>query len=165
MTTERNAVTTDDKTAAAAIAGSDELADALLDCTADTFALAVKTQAFHWNCEGPLFVSLHNLTEEHYQDLFAAVDDMAERVRALGAKAPVSASEMLVRSDIAEETEIPDSVGMIATLREDHECAAQRCREAASRADSAGDVATADMLTARTAFHEKASWMLTALAA
>ena len=164
MTPTLSAVQTGHTPEDTGITQAGRLAAALLDCTADTFALAIKTQAFHWNCTGPLFMALHNLTEEHYQDLINALDDMAERVRALGESAPISASEMLVRSSIPEETEIPDARAMIVSLGEDHALAARRCRKAVQLADEHDDVATADLLTQRIALHEKAIWMLSALA-
>src|SRR3546814_17852100 len=57
------------------------LANSLCGLLADTYLLLVKTQGYHWNVVGPLFISLHRLTEEQYQNLFEAVDDLAERDR------------------------------------------------------------------------------------
>ena len=59
----------------------ESLAKALSACLADTYILMVKTQAYHWNVVGPLFYSIHKLTEEHYENLFAAADEVAERIR------------------------------------------------------------------------------------
>ena len=56
---------------------------------ADTYALLVKTHIYHWNVVGPLFHSIHEMTEEQYNDLFKATDEIAERIRALGYRAPV----------------------------------------------------------------------------
>jgi len=128
-------------------------------------ALMVKTQAYHWNAVGPLFHSLHLLTEEQYNNLFGAIDEMAERVRALGYPAPYSITDMISHSEISENVGNPTTEQMIANLVKDHEIAARRFRQSVARAEEASDVVTADMLTARMAFHEKAIWMLSALLA
>jgi starvation-inducible DNA-binding protein len=132
-------------------------------CLADSYLLMVKTQAYHWNAVGPLFHSIHLLTEEQYQNLFAAVDEMAERIRALGYPAPSSITEMVSLSEISEDTGNPTTEQMIKNLIADHEVAARRFRQSAERAEELSDIVTADMLTERIAFHEKAIWMLRAL--
>lgn len=132
-------------------------------CLADSYLLMVKTQGFHWNAVGPLFHSIHILTEEHYQNLFHAIDELAERIRALGYPAPSSITEMIGLTEIEESTENPTTEEMVAGLAHDHEIVARRFRMSAERAEEVGDVVTADMLTARIAFHEKAIWMLKAL--
>src|SRR3546814_998327 len=83
--------------------------------------LLVKTQGYHWNVVGPLFVSLHRLTEEQYQNLFEAVDDLAERVRALGFPAPSSITEMVAMAEIVEDTGNPTAEQMVEMLVADHE--------------------------------------------
>ncbi|WP_051332346.1 Dps family protein [Cucumibacter marinus] len=143
-----------------------KLAHALEGCLADTYVLMIKTQAFHWNVVGPLFFSIHNLTEEHYQDLFEAADDLAERVRALGHPAPGSISKMLDESVVTEEKDDTlEAAEMLKTLVNDHEAVARRFRETAELAEEQKDIVTADMLTARITFHEKAIWMLRAITA
>ena len=72
-----------------------ELAAGLTGVLADSYVLMVKTQGVHWNVVGPLFLSLHQLTEQHYQDLFAAIDEIAERVRAIGHPAPTSIASLI----------------------------------------------------------------------
>lgn len=139
------------------------LAKKMSECLADTYLLLVKTQAYHWNVVGPLFVSIHELTETHYQDLFAAADNIAERVRALGFLAISSTEEMRALSVINEELDNPSAAQMLDTLTSDHEAVASRFRDAAETAEKHRDLVTADMLTARIAFHEQAIWMLKAL--
>ena len=140
-----------------------KLASCVAASLADSYLLMVKTQGYHWNVAGPLFYSLHNLTEAQYNDMFAAIDELAERIRALGYPAPTSITDMISRSVIEEETGNPTAEQMIDNLVKDHEAVAQRFREFVSRAEVPSDVATADMLTGRITFHEKASWMLRAL--
>ena len=78
------------------------LAASLTAMLADAYVLMVKTQGFHWNVVGPLFVSLHELTEQQYQDLFGAIDKIAERIRALGYPAPTSIADLMPHSALAE---------------------------------------------------------------
>ncbi|MBL8566744.1 MAG: DNA starvation/stationary phase protection protein [Hyphomicrobiaceae bacterium] len=141
-----------------------KIAKALETVLADTYTLLVKTHVYHWNVVGPLFLPLHHLTEEHYKDLFAAADEIAERIRALGKPAPVSFEALLPRASVEEETTNRSAGGMIEQLIEDHENIVTRLREAALSAEEADDLVTTDMLTARMAFHEKAIWMLRATA-
>ena len=69
---------------------SQSIVNALKDVLADSYTLYLKTQNYHWNVEGPHFKTLHLLFEEQYTDLATAVDDVAERIRALGKKRPVA---------------------------------------------------------------------------
>lgn len=132
---------------------------------ADTYLLLVKTHGYHWNVVGPLFVSLHELSEQHYQNLFEAADDLAERIRALGYPAPSSITEMMSFSEIKEDIGNPSAEEMICTLIHDHEVVVRRLRAAGELAEELKDAVTADMLTERMEFHEKAIWMLKALLA
>ena len=141
------------------------LAGSLSGVLADTYLLLVKTHGYHWNVVGPLFVSLHRLTEEQYQNLFEAVDDLAERVRALGFPAPSSITEMMALAEIAEDTGNASAEEMVENLVADHERIVRRLRHATEAAEDLRDSVTADMLTARMAFHEQAVWMLRALIA
>jgi starvation-inducible DNA-binding protein len=143
--------------------GSDtrqELARAVSKALSETYVLYTKTQGVHWNVVGPLFYAVHKLTEEQYEDLAEAVDELAERIRALGAPAPVSFAEFLELSDIREARERQTAEQAVAMLCADHETAARTFREATRIASESEDVVTADLLTERMAQHEKAAWML-----
>lgn len=140
-----------------------QLAANMSACLADSYLLMVKTQGYHWNVVGPLFHSIHTLTEEHYRDLFEAIDDLGERIRALGYPAPSSITEMVAITGLQEDTEHATTDLMITNLLNDHEIVARRFRACVERAEAAKDVVTADLLTARIAFHEKAIWMFRAL--
>jgi starvation-inducible DNA-binding protein len=137
----------------------------LSDLLADTYVLLIKTQGYHWNVVGPLFVSIHELTEAHYQDLFAAGDVIAERIRALGYPAPSSMHDMIPLTVVGENTGNPTAEAMIDALASDHEKVVQRLRDVTETAEKLHDHVTADMLTARMAFHEQAIWMLRAIGA
>lgn len=135
-----------------------EIAGLLQSILGGTYRLLVKTQIHHWNVVGPLFHPIHVLTEEHYDDLFAAVDTIAERIRALGhpTEAPVIGTE---KSKVVEMT----AQELLTDLIADHEALCREMREAASAAEEADDIVTNDMLVARLTFHEKAIWMLRAM--
>lgn len=137
----------------------------LAQALAETFTLYVKTQGYHWNVTGPTFHSLHEMFEEQYIDLRDAADELAERMRALGAASPGSFKEFLELATIKDHDPAADAMKMVTTLSADHETIARILRPLVDVADEAGDVATADLLTARLAAHEKHAWMLRATAA
>ena len=136
------------------------LAGALTKVLADSFVLYFKTHSFHWNVEGPHFHSLHNLFGEQYTEIWEALDELAERVRALDEYAPVSYSQMTQYTDIAETSQIPDAMDMVKILADDHAALVQELQTTMELAQGAGDEATADLMIQRIAVHEKAAWML-----
>jgi starvation-inducible DNA-binding protein len=129
---------------------------------ADTYALLVKTHIYHWNVVGPLFHSIHEMTEEQYNDLFKATDEIAERIRALGYRAPVVGNK---GHDIVIElgAESKTAHEMIEDLISEHESTIRKMREAAEVAEEADDFVSHDMLVGRMTIHEKTVWMLRAL--
>lgn len=131
---------------------------------ADTYTLYLKTHGYHWNVEGPHFQQLHTLFMEQYVEMWGAVDDLAERIRALGEFAPSSYSQMALLSSIGEESERPDWQAMVANLARGHEQVAKTARQSLRLAEEIGDDATADVVTPRVTLHEKAAWMLRASA-
>lgn len=141
------------------------LASGLSRSLAETYVLYLKTQGFHWNVVGPLFYGLHKLTEEQYRDLAGAVDELAERIRALGHPAPASFARFLELSAVKELARPLSAEDMVAELVADHETVASTFRELVEAAEKARDVATADLLTERLHFHEQAAWMLRSIVA
>lgn len=139
-----------------------EIANALTAVLADSYVLMIKTQGYHWNVVGPLFLPLHELTEQHYRNLFEAVDVIAERIRALGKVAPGAFADLIAHSALQEETSQRTAAGMVGQLLSDHEAIVQRLRDTAKLAADHGDGATEDLMNQRMAFHEKARWMLSA---
>jgi len=137
-----------------------EIAGGLSRVLADTYTLYLKTHNFHWNVTGPLFNSLHLMFEEHYTELAAAVDEIAERIRALGEPAPGSYSAYARLSSVPEETGTPNATDMIRQLVADHETVARTAREVFPLAEKASDEPTADLLAQRMQVHEKTAWML-----
>ena len=139
------------------------VADALNKTLADTYALYMKTHAYHWNVTGPQFHSLHVMFEEQYREMWAALDEIAERVRALGVFAPSSGKALAELTVIDNaDPEPPAATTMTERLLEGHETLIRRAREGLSVAEEAGDAASADLLTVRIQTHEKTAWMLRA---
>lgn len=134
--------------------------EALKKVVADTYALQLMTQNYHWNVEGPRFPELHALFETQYTELFAAVDTLAERIRALGEKAPGSFSEFKKLSTISDGDSSLDENGMVRDLYIANQSLLQLLKKSLATADKAGDDSTVDLLTQRITAHDKASWML-----
>src|SRR5690606_26702743 len=122
---------------------------ALRKALAETFALYVKTHGYHWNVEGPHFKSLHELFEEQYTEMWNALDDIAERLRALGVYAPSSAQALLAGSDIADEKQVPAAAEMLDRLVDGQAKVIAALKAGVAAAEDEGDVATADLLTQR----------------
>jgi starvation-inducible DNA-binding protein len=141
------------------------VAAALSDILADTYRLTFKTHGYHWNVEGPLFYSVHNLTEEQYEDMFDAADELAERIRALGHLAPMAIAEIVQSSVVVDPEGKPTAGEMVADLASDHERVAHRLHALIKIAEDQNDDVTADLATERSAFHEKSAWMLRAIVA
>lgn len=143
--------------------GETDIATAMAGVLGDTMVLLIKTQGYHWNVVGPLFVPLHEMTERQYRDLFEAMDVIAERIRALGQIAPFSTSDMISHAGLNEEDAARSAEGMVEQLISDNEALARRLRDTAALAAEHGDGATEDLMNARLAQHEQAVWMLRAI--
>jgi starvation-inducible DNA-binding protein len=136
---------------------------ALTRLLADSYTLYLKTHGFHWNVVGPRFYELHKLFEEQYTELQGAVDTIAERIRALGAKAPGSYGEFGKLTSLREESGTPSAQEMISQLLADNRALARSAEAVVEAADARHDVGSADLATQRVAIHEKAAWMLESL--
>ena len=140
------------------------IAEGLSRLLADTYTLYLKTHNFHWNVEGPLFNTLHLMFEQQYVELAAAVDLIAERIRALGFPAPGSYSEFSQLATVREASGTPPAAEeMVKQLTRDQELVAKTARSIFEAAERARDEPTADLLTQRLQIHEKTAWMLRAL--
>lgn len=135
------------------------IADALSQVLAESYALYMKTHNYHWNVEGPQFSAYHAMFELQYTELWAALDEIAERIRSLGLYAPV-ANEIYNRSSIKQDDTVPSADEMIANLVADNETVVRAARNALKLAGEKDDDATADLMTQRAAASEKAAWML-----
>ena len=141
----------------------EKIADGLSRLLADTFALYLKTHNFHWNVKGPMFQTLHVMFMEQYNELWLALDEIAERIRALGFPAPGTPSAFTKLSSIAETPGVPDAKEMVRLLVQGHEAVARTARKIFPAVDKASDEPTADLLTQRMQVHEKTAWMLRSL--
>jgi starvation-inducible DNA-binding protein len=140
-----------------------EISDSLSRLLADTYTLYLKTHNFHWNVTGPMFQTLHLMFEQQYNELALAVDLIAERIRALGSRAPGSYREFGRLSSIAEADGEPNAEQMIRELVAGQETVVRTARQAFPIAERAGDQPTLDLLTQRMQIHEKTAWMLRSL--
>lgn len=143
----------------------ERIAEGLSKLLADSYTLYLKTHNFHWNVEGPLFNTLHLMFEEHYTELAAAVDEIAERIRALGVKAPGSYSAYAALASVTEAEGNESAEEMIRQLVVGQETVVRTAREAFTAAEDANDEPTADLLTQRMQIHEKNAWMLRSMLA
>ncbi|MRX27891.1 Dps family protein [Kangiella sp. HZ709] len=129
---------------------------------ADTYTLYLQTHNFHWNVTGPFFQSLHTLFEQHYTELSVAVDDIAERIRALGLLAPGTYAEFSKLTQIKEVQGNIDANTMLKNLVESHETLVRTARSILPLADQANDESSASLVSDRLVVHEKTAWMLRA---
>jgi starvation-inducible DNA-binding protein len=141
------------------------IAEGLSRLLADTYTLYLKTHNFHWNVQGPMFNTLHTMFETQYNELWLAVDEIAERIRALDFPAPGSYSQFAKLSKVREETGVPGWQDMVKQLVEGQEQVVRTARELFPIVDEARDEPSADLLTTRMQAHEKTAWMLRSLLA
>ncbi len=141
------------------------IADGLSRLLADSYTLYLKTHNYHWNVVGPMFNTLHLMFEEQYNDLALAVDQIAERIRALGAPAPGTYREFAELSSVAEDDDHPDAEEMLRRLVDGQETVVRTARSIFPVVDEARDETTADLLTQRMQVHEKTAWMLRSMLA
>jgi starvation-inducible DNA-binding protein len=138
-----------------------KVAGALEQVLADTYALYTKTHGYHWNIEGPRFIQLHLLFETQYNEVWNALDTIAERIRSLGQFVPALES-IGAKSSLKADNGVPSEEQMLANLVAANETVVKSARACLELAEEAGDQATADLMTQRCAIGEKAAWMLRA---
>ncbi|MEQ1629678.1 MAG: Dps family protein [Gallionella sp.] len=140
-----------------------KVADGLSRMLADSYTLYLKTHNFHWNVTGPMFQTLHLMFMTQYNEIWMAVDLIAERIRALGFPAPGSYAEFAELTSIKDADGVPKAKEMIRQLVEGQEAVVRTAREILPIAEKAGDQPTVDLLSARMEVHEKNAWMLRSL--
>ena len=136
------------------------IAKGLSKVLADSYLVYLKTHNYHWNVTGTLFNSLHGQFEEQYTELAAAIDEIAERIRSLGYRAPGSFLEYSELTSIDEDTDQPEALEMVRRLAVDNEKILRTAREVLPLCQDADDEATIDLLTQRLHVHSKTAWML-----
>jgi starvation-inducible DNA-binding protein len=136
------------------------IAKGLSELLADSYSLYLMTHNFHWNVTGPMFNTLHNMFMTQYTEQWAALDLIAERIRALGEPAPATYKEFSKLTSIAEVSGTPKALEMVRYLVKAQEATAKTARKLFSLVNKASDQPTADLLTQRLDIHEKTAWML-----
>ncbi len=127
---------------------------------ADSYTLYLQTHNFHWNVKGPRFHDLHVMFEVHYTELAEAVDEIAERILALGVAAPGTYKAFESLTSIETIEGVPSAEEMIEALINSHETVVRTCRIVLKQAQDADDESTASLVGDRMRVHEKAAWML-----
>lgn len=138
-----------------------KIANILNDDLADEYVLLTKTRNYHWNVEDPRFNDLHKFFEEQYELLSAAVDEIAERVRAVGGRTRATLKEFINSSQIREDIgSYPNADTMLGNLLSDHETIIKTLRKNINECQELNDEGTANFLTDKMEAHEKMAWML-----
>jgi starvation-inducible DNA-binding protein len=140
-----------------------KIAAGLSGLLADSYTLYLMTHNFHWNVKGPMFNSLHQMFMTQYSEQWAALDQIAERIRALGYPAPGTYAQFAKLATIKEVEGVPLALDMVRHLVAAQEATARTARKLLPVVDEADDQPTADLLTQRLDVHEKTAWMLRSL--
>ncbi len=127
---------------------------------ASSYTLYLKTHNYHWNVTGPMFTTLHTLFMTQYTELSLAVDEVAERIRTLGAPAPGSYTAFIKLSKVKEENGSPDAKAMIKQLVADQATILEVAKAVIKAAEKDRDQVSADLATRRMDVHAKNAWML-----
>lgn len=141
----------------------EKIAAGLSALLADSYTLYLMTHNFHWNVKGPQFNSLHNMFMTQYSEQWTALDEIAERIRALGHPAPGTYKQFVKLASIKEVEGVPTANEMIRHLVAAQEATARTARDLFPVVENAKDQPTADLLTRRLEVHEKTAWMLRSL--
>jgi starvation-inducible DNA-binding protein len=141
----------------------EKIAQGLSRLLADSFTLYLMTHNFHWNVTGPMFNALHQMFMQQYTEQWNALDEIAERIRALGFPAPGTYREYIDLASIKEVDGVPRAMDMVRHLVAAQEATARTAREVFPLSEDANDQPTADLLTQRLNVHEKTAWMLRSL--
>jgi starvation-inducible DNA-binding protein len=140
-----------------------EIADNLFKLLSDTFVLYVKALNYHWNVVGTNFTVLHEFFQKIYEELNNEIDDIAERIRALGFKVPATLKNFLSESKIEETNEFLSDKEMIRSLLDGYEKIINDLRGYMALASQNKDESTASLLSDLIKRKEKVAWMLRAL--
>lgn len=137
------------------------IAAALSTLLGNSYSLMAQTHLAHWNVEGPAFFELHGAFQKHYEDLFEAIDEIAERIRAIDAYAP---GGLKVLDKLATVSDVPTGAApakdFVAALVEGHETTSDSAKKVRDLAGEAGDLETQDLAIGRVQYHQKTLWML-----
>lgn len=136
------------------------LADDMKVALADTFAFYLKSHNYHWNVEGPNFSEYHAFLNGLYDEVWLAVDAIAEHIRTLDTYVPGSFSRYKELSSIEDELKIPNASTMLSRLESDNKKVIASLTKAQKTAEEAGKIGIANFFQDRIDIHEKHGWML-----
>ena len=139
---------------------SQELIESLRQVVAKSYAVIGQTHLCHWNVRGPSFFSLHAAFEAQYTELFVAVDEIAERLRAKGSFAPGGLANLAAMANIEEIAEDAPAKQMVEHLVTSNESLLRSLRDARDTAGQCNDTESEDLMISRIQVHEKTVWML-----
>lgn len=145
---------------AKAVRKDNRLVESLNVVLADSYALMALTHLAHWNVEGTGFFALHKAFEEQYENLFHAVDEIAERVRALDAYAIGGLAKLAKTAGLEEFSSPMPQKDYVAALIVAHEKLVDDATRTRDLAGEANDLETQDLMIERLQWHEKTLWML-----
>jgi starvation-inducible DNA-binding protein len=138
------------------------LAEAAKVAFASEFSFYLKAHNFHWNVEGPLFLQYHDLFGKIYEEVYASIDDFAEKIRAIGSYMPGSYTRFSMLSQIDDETEILDPTSMLRALYEDNEKMLVALKMLFDLSEQSGEHGFSDFIAGRMDAHRKHGWMIRA---
>ena len=138
----------------------EQLLDALKRAFANTHAMYIKSHGYHWNGVGANFPQYHAFFESIYEELYGAIDSFAEHIRACGAYAPASYSELSSLASIQDERGVPSMLEMIQVLYSDNQIVLDSLRAAYEAAEEAGEIGLSNYLQDRYDAHMKHAWQL-----
>lgn len=139
---------------------NNQTAEELKKVLADTYALYLKTQNFHWNVTGPNFHTYHLMFEQQYNELALAVDEIAERIRGLGEVTPGGFEAFIKLTSVKEEEGTLAADKMVRSLIHEHETVMKSIHSVYPSVETTNDKVTEDLLNDRLSAHEKTVWML-----
>jgi starvation-inducible DNA-binding protein len=138
------------------------LAEAAKVAFASEFSFYLKAHNFHWNVEGPLFLQYHDLFGKIYEEVYASIDDFAEKIRSIGSYMPGSYTRFSMLSQIEDETEILDPTSMLRALHDDNEKMLVALKMLFDLSEQSGEHGFSDFIAGRMDAHRKHGWMLRA---
>lgn len=136
------------------------LSDRLNLVLADSYALMSLTHLAHWNVEGPGFFALHTAFQTQYEELFTAIDEIAERIRALGAYAIGGLGTHAAAAQMKEFVSPLPQEEYVRALLDGNEKLVKDAMTARDLAGECDDPETQDLMTERITLHQKTIWML-----
>jgi starvation-inducible DNA-binding protein len=139
---------------------NEELIVAVKKVLADTFVMYYKAHSYHWNVEGSNFPQYHSFLNDLYEEIFAAVDDIAEHIRQIDGYAPTSLPELKSYSMISEDEDVVSAMSMMNRLLDANNLVLASLMMAYQAAEQATEIGLSNFLQDRVAAHQKHGWML-----